>query len=86
MIESIANTGKVAPQAENPTTPHRELILIDMRNDGAIPKANTPKPWAATTVKKARSIITFKPPGCGKQRCPYKYHIYPIIMEKKITN
>ena len=44
IIPSIANSGKVAPQAEKPTTPQREHILIDIRREGINPKTKTPNP------------------------------------------
>ena len=66
--ESMANKGKVAPHAENPTTAHNEQTLIDIRSDGISPKTNTPKPCAADTVSKASSNILEIPPGWGKLR------------------
>ena len=68
--ESIANKGKVAPHAENPTTAHNEQTLMDIRSDGISPNTNTPNPCAAVTVSKAISNILEIPPGWGKFKCP----------------
>ena len=37
-------TGYAAPAMEMLSTAHKELILIDMRNDGISPKEKIPKP------------------------------------------
>ena len=68
VIPSIAKSGKVAPQAEKPTTAQREHTLIDIRKDGISPKTKTPKPCDDNTVRRARKIIICRPPECGKFR------------------
>ena len=64
-------TGNVAPQMEKLITPHSEQMLIDMRNDGVRPKANTPKLWHANTERRPKSKMGTAPPGWGKRKTPY---------------
>ena len=68
IMASIEKAGKVAPQAEKPSTAHNEQILIDIRKDGISPKANAPNPCAASMVNTPSNSIIPMPPGWGKLR------------------
>lgn len=68
--------GKVAPMTEKLRAAHRLQMLIDMRRDGAIPKANVPNPCAANTARMPNISVTTGPPALGKPRLPYIYIRY----------
>ena len=61
--ESMAKSGKVAPQMEKLTTPHSEQILIDIRSEGISPKAKMPQHWQANTLRMPSRMIGSAPPG-----------------------
>ena len=68
MAGDMAVTGNVEPITEKLSAAHRLHILIDIRNDGVKPKAVSPKPCDANTVRKANAKILAKPAEWGKPR------------------
>ena len=71
--------GKVAPMTEKLRAAHRLQMLIDMRRDGATPKANVPNPCAANTARMPNISVTTGPPALGKPRLPYIYIRYIFL-------
>ena len=63
---SMALTGKVAPMIEKLSAAHNEQMLIDIRREGASPKAKAPNPCAASTVSMFNASRLHAPPKCGK--------------------
>ena len=66
----MAMVGKLNPEMENDSTPHKEAALMAILIQGNRQKRNTPKACVADTARMEADIMGSSPPFNGKWRYP----------------